>query len=61
VKVLFDQNLSRRLVTILATEFADSAQVRTLGLDSATDPEWALSILSIAPSESEAILPSAQQ
>ena len=39
MKLLFDQNLSRRLVTILATEFPDSAHVGTLGLDTATDRE----------------------
>lgn len=39
MKVLFDQNLSRRLVTHLATEFPDSAHVGTLGLDTATDRE----------------------
>lgn len=39
MKLLFDQNLSRRLVTILATEFPDSAHVGTLDLDTATDRE----------------------
>jgi len=39
VKLLFDQNLSRRLVTILATEFPDSAHVGPLGLDTAPDRE----------------------
>jgi predicted nuclease of predicted toxin-antitoxin system len=39
VKLLFDQNLSRRLVTHLAAEFPDSAHVGGLGLDTATDRE----------------------
>ncbi len=39
MKLLFDQNLSRRLVTILADEFPDSAHVGTLDLDTATDRE----------------------
>ncbi len=39
MKLLFDQNLSRRLVTNLATEFPDSAHVGTLDLDTATDRE----------------------
>lgn len=39
MKLLFDQNLSRRLVTILASEFPDSAHVGALGLDTATDRE----------------------
>ena len=39
MKLLFDQNLSRRLVTILAAEFPDSAHVGTRDLDTATDRE----------------------
>lgn len=39
MKLLFDQNLSRRLVTQLANEFPDSAHVATVGLDTATDRE----------------------
>lgn len=39
MKLLFDQNLSHRLVTVLATEFPDSAHVGTLDLDTATDQE----------------------
>lgn len=39
MKLLFDQNLSRRLVTILATEFPDSSHVGTVDLDTATDRE----------------------
>ena len=37
MKLLFDQNVSRRLVQVLATEFADSAHVAELGLAEADD------------------------
>jgi predicted nuclease of predicted toxin-antitoxin system len=33
VKLLFDQNLSKRLVTLLASEFPNAAHVRALGKD----------------------------
>lgn len=39
MKLLFDQNLSFRLVNALADLFPGSAQVRMLGLDRATDRE----------------------
>ena len=42
MKLLFDQNLSRRLVADLAPWFPASAHVQSLGLDTATDHEvWA--------------------
>lgn len=42
MKRLFDQNLSRRLVTRLASEFPESVHVAEIGLDRATDDEiWA--------------------
>lgn len=42
MKLLFDQNLSRHLVRELHPEFADSAHVSSLDLDTATDHEiWA--------------------
>ena len=42
VKLLFDQNLSPRLVGQLASEFPGSAHVRELRLATAPDPEvWA--------------------
>jgi predicted nuclease of predicted toxin-antitoxin system len=37
VKLLFDQNLSHRLVAKLADVYPDSAHVQTLGLDYALD------------------------
>lgn len=37
MKLLFDQNLSHRLVTELAELFPDSDHVRAVGLDMATD------------------------
>jgi predicted nuclease of predicted toxin-antitoxin system len=37
VKLLFDQNLSHRLCTVLADAFPGSEQVRRAGLDRATD------------------------
>ena len=41
MKLLFDQNLSDRLVKALAMEFPDSAHIRHLGMDRATDgPVW---------------------
>jgi len=39
VRLLFDQNLSRRLVRELASLFPDGAHVSALGLDTATDRE----------------------
>jgi predicted nuclease of predicted toxin-antitoxin system len=42
MKLLFDQNLSHRLVRDLAAEFPGSAHVRDLGLAVAPDPDvWA--------------------
>jgi predicted nuclease of predicted toxin-antitoxin system len=38
MKLLFDQNLSHRLVTLLELEFPGSAHVRHLGM--ATSPDW---------------------
>jgi len=41
VKLLFDQNLSHRLVKALASEFPESAHVRDVGLEKALDePVW---------------------
>ncbi len=37
MKLLFDQNLSRRLVRLLDNEFPGSRHVSDLGLDTATD------------------------
>jgi predicted nuclease of predicted toxin-antitoxin system len=37
VKLLFDQNLSHRLVAMLASMFPDSSHVRQFGLQSETD------------------------
>ena len=37
MRLLFDQNLSRRLVTVLAVEYPASQHVVVLGLDTATD------------------------
>jgi predicted nuclease of predicted toxin-antitoxin system len=37
VKLLFDQNLSHRLVNALATEFPESAHIRNIGMDQAAD------------------------
>ena len=37
MKLLFDQNLSRRLVTRLADTFPDSTHVTAVGLERATD------------------------
>jgi predicted nuclease of predicted toxin-antitoxin system len=39
MKLLFDQNLSFRLVGQLAVEFPGSAHVRDLGLATASDPD----------------------
>ncbi|MGQ0466004.1 MAG: DUF5615 family PIN-like protein [Sporichthyaceae bacterium] len=39
MRLLFDQNLSRRLVPMLETEFPGSAHVGSLTLDAATDRE----------------------
>ena len=39
MKLLFDQNLSRRLVPLLRAEFPESRHVTDLGLDRATDSE----------------------
>lgn len=42
MKLLFDQNLSHRLVGQLATEFPGSAHVRDVGLATSSDPDvWA--------------------
>ena len=42
MKLLFDQNLSHRLVGQLAVEFPGSAHVRDVGLAAAPDPDvWA--------------------
>ena len=38
MKLLFDQNLSHRLVTLLASEFPGSEHVRLVGLATAPDP-----------------------
>lgn len=38
MKLLFDENLSHRLVGLLADLFPDSAHVRDVGLKSANDP-----------------------
>jgi predicted nuclease of predicted toxin-antitoxin system len=37
VRLLFDQNLARRLVAKLAVEYPDSTHVADLNLDTATD------------------------
>jgi predicted nuclease of predicted toxin-antitoxin system len=37
VKLLFDQNLSRHLVFMVAEEFPESSHVVLVGLDTATD------------------------
>ncbi|MDE0492863.1 MAG: hypothetical protein F4Z00_08095 [Acidimicrobiaceae bacterium] len=37
MRLLFDQNLSRRLVVMLAVEYPGSRHVAELGLDTATD------------------------
>ncbi len=39
MKLLFDQNLSDQLVTLLADLFPNSTHVKTIGLDTATDTE----------------------
>lgn len=39
MKLLLDQNLSRRLLASLAAHFPDSAQVALLGLEQASDAE----------------------
>lgn len=42
MKLLFDQNLSPRLVGLLAAEFPGSAHVRDIGMAAAPDPAvWA--------------------
>jgi predicted nuclease of predicted toxin-antitoxin system len=42
MKLLFDQNLSHRLVGLLTAEFPGSAHVRDMGLSAAPDPDvWA--------------------
>jgi predicted nuclease of predicted toxin-antitoxin system len=38
MKLLFDENLSPRLVSLLAPEFAGSEHVRNVGLAAAADP-----------------------
>ena len=42
MKLLFDQNLSPRLVAQLADVFADSLHVRQAGLDRANDDAMAI-------------------
>ena len=37
MKLLFDQNLSHRLIALLAPEFPDAEHVRNVGLATATD------------------------
>jgi len=37
MRLLFDQNLSRRLISLLAKVFPDSTHVALVGLDTATD------------------------
>ena len=37
MKLLFDQNLSHRLVEVLSQEFSGSVHVRTVGLEAASD------------------------
>lgn len=45
MKLLFDQNLSYRLVGQLSTEFPGSAHVRDAGLATALDPDiWAYAL-----------------
>lgn len=39
MKLLFDENLSPRLVELLATEFPQSVHVETLGMRGTTDAE----------------------
>jgi len=39
MRLLFDQNLSAKLCELLANEFPESAQVRGLGLERASDRE----------------------
>ncbi len=39
MKLLFDQNLSDQLVTLLADLFPNSIHVKTIGLNTATDTE----------------------
>ena len=39
MKLLFDQNLSRHLVTRLAMEYPDSSHVTEVGRDTASDEE----------------------
>jgi predicted nuclease of predicted toxin-antitoxin system len=42
MKLLFDQNLSHRLVGLLAAEFPGSAHVRDLGMSASSDADvWA--------------------
>jgi predicted nuclease of predicted toxin-antitoxin system len=42
MKLLFDQNLSHRLIAILAAEFPGSEHVRNVGLSASPDPAvWA--------------------
>ena len=45
MKLLFDQNLSPKLVGQLAAEFPSSAHVRDVGLSAAPDPDvWAFAL-----------------
>lgn len=44
MKLLFDQNLSRRLVGMLSVDYPQSSHVTEVGLDTATDAEiWTYS------------------
>ena len=42
MKLLFDQNLSHRLVSVLASEYPDSVHVRDVGLSAADFQQRAL-------------------
>ncbi len=45
VRLLFDQNLSPKLVALLAVDFPGSAHVRDLGMARAADPAvWAYAV-----------------
>lgn len=45
MKLLFDQNLSRRLVAMFSIEHPDSRHVTEVGLDTATDAEiWSYAV-----------------
>jgi predicted nuclease of predicted toxin-antitoxin system len=42
MKLLFDENLSHKLVRLVATPFPDSQHIRELGLTGRTDEEFGL-------------------